>query len=97
MLYRHIDDIEKLQKVIADTEKQFVDCRQQINMLGEEKEQRQKELEDLRVAADSSLKWWICWKTAQQTGDPCWGDFVKLRKKSSTSSPRPPQHMLAMP
>jgi hypothetical protein len=50
MLYRHTDDIEKLQKVIADTEQQFVDYHQQIKMLGEEKERRQKELEDLRVA-----------------------------------------------
>jgi hypothetical protein len=37
--------------VIADTEKQFVDCLQQIKTLGKEKEQRQKEHEDLRVAA----------------------------------------------
>jgi hypothetical protein len=37
--------------VIADTEQQFVDCLQQIKTLGEEKEQRQKELEDLRLAA----------------------------------------------
>jgi hypothetical protein len=37
--------------VIADTEQQFVDCLQQIKMLGVEKEQRQKELGDLRVAA----------------------------------------------
>jgi hypothetical protein len=50
MLYRHTDDVEKLQKVIADTEQQFVDCLRQIKTLGEEKEQRQKELEDLRVA-----------------------------------------------
>jgi hypothetical protein len=51
MLYRPTDDVEKLQKVIADTEKQFIDCLQQIKTLGEEKEQRQKELEDLRVAS----------------------------------------------
>jgi uncharacterized coiled-coil DUF342 family protein len=51
MLYHCTDDVEKLQKGIADTEKQFVDCLQQIKTLGEEKEQRQKELEDLRVAA----------------------------------------------
>jgi hypothetical protein len=51
MLYRRINDVEKLQKAIADTEKQFVDCFQQIKTLGEEKEQRQKKLEDLRVAA----------------------------------------------
>jgi hypothetical protein len=51
ILYRRIDDIERLQKVIADTEQQFIDCLQQIKTLGEEKEQRQKELEDLRGAA----------------------------------------------
>jgi hypothetical protein len=50
MLYRHTDDVKKLQKVIADTEQQFIECLQQIKTLGEE-EQRQKELEDLRVAA----------------------------------------------
>jgi hypothetical protein len=56
MLYRRIDDIEKLQKVIADTEQQFVDCLQQIKTRGEEKEQRQKELEDLRVAAQQLVE-----------------------------------------
>jgi hypothetical protein len=50
MLYRCTDDVEKLQKVIVDTEQKFIDCLQQIKTLGEEKEQRQKELEDLRVA-----------------------------------------------
>jgi hypothetical protein len=42
--------------VIADTEQQFVDCLQQIKTLGEEKEQRQKELEDLRVAAQQLVE-----------------------------------------
>jgi hypothetical protein len=51
MLYRCTDDIERLQKVIIDTEQQFVGCLQQIKTLGEEKEQQQKELEDLRGAA----------------------------------------------
>jgi hypothetical protein len=51
MLYRYTDDAEKLQKVIADTEQQFANCLQQIRTLGEEKEQRQKELEDLGGAA----------------------------------------------
>jgi hypothetical protein len=55
MLYRRTDDIEKLQKVIADTERQFVDCLQHIKMLGEEKEQCQKKLEDLRRAAQQLL------------------------------------------
>jgi hypothetical protein len=51
MLYHHTDDVERLQKVIADTEQQFIDCLQQIKTLGEEKEQRRKELEDLKGAA----------------------------------------------
>jgi hypothetical protein len=42
MLNRRADEVERLQKMIADTEKQFVDCLQQIKSLGEEKEQRQK-------------------------------------------------------
>jgi hypothetical protein len=56
ILYRCIDDIKNLQKVIADTEQQFIDCLQQIKTLGEEKEQRQKELEDLRVAAQQLVE-----------------------------------------
>jgi hypothetical protein len=51
LLYRRTDDIERLQKVIGDTEQQFVDYLQQIKTLGEKDEQRQKELEDLRGAA----------------------------------------------
>jgi hypothetical protein len=51
MLYRCTDDIERLQKVLADTEQLFADCLRQIKTLGEEKERRQKELEDLRGAA----------------------------------------------
>jgi hypothetical protein len=51
MLYRRTDDVERLQKVVADTEQQFADCLQQIKMLGEEKGRREKELEILRGAA----------------------------------------------
>jgi hypothetical protein len=34
MLYRRTDDVERLQKVIGDTERQFVDCLQQVKALG---------------------------------------------------------------
>jgi hypothetical protein len=51
LMYRHTDDVERLQKVIGDTEQQFVNCLQQIKTLGEKDEQRQKELEDLMGAA----------------------------------------------
>jgi hypothetical protein len=44
LLYHRTDDIERLQKVIGDTERLFVDGLQRIKTLGEE-------LEDLRGAA----------------------------------------------
>jgi hypothetical protein len=59
LLYWRTDDVERLQKVISDTERQFIDCLQQIKTLGEEKEQRQKELEDLRGPPGSWWTWWI--------------------------------------
>jgi hypothetical protein len=51
MLYRRTDDVERLQKVIADTEQQFTGSLQQIKTLGEEREQRQMEVDDLKGAA----------------------------------------------
>jgi hypothetical protein len=56
MLNRHADEVERLQKVIANTEKQFVDCLQQIKTLGEEKEKHQKELEELKAAAQEVVE-----------------------------------------
>jgi hypothetical protein len=44
LLYRRTDDVGRLQKVIGDTERQFVDSLQRTKTLGEE-------LEDLRGAA----------------------------------------------
>jgi hypothetical protein len=51
MLYRRTDDVKRLQKVVADTEEQFTDCLRRIKTLGEKDERQQKELEDLRGAA----------------------------------------------
>jgi hypothetical protein len=56
MLYRRADEVESLRKVMADTERQFVDCLQQIKTLGEEKKQRQKELDDLKTAAQELVE-----------------------------------------
>jgi DNA-binding transcriptional MerR regulator len=52
MLYHRTDDVERLQKVVADIEEQFADCLQQIKTLGEEKG-RWEELEILREAAQT--------------------------------------------
>jgi predicted RecB family endonuclease len=51
MLYRSTDDVERLQKVVANTEEQFADCLRRIKMLGVEKGRREKELEILNEAA----------------------------------------------
>jgi ABC-type transporter Mla subunit MlaD len=56
MLNRRTDNVKKLRKVVTDTEQQFVDCLQQIKTLGEEREQRQKELEDLKAAAQELVE-----------------------------------------
>jgi hypothetical protein len=50
MLYRRTDEVERLQKVIGDTERLFVDCLQQVKTLGEKDEQQRRELEELRGA-----------------------------------------------
>jgi hypothetical protein len=83
--------------VIAVTEQQFNNCLQQIKTLGEEKEQRQKELEDLRGPPNSLLTWWIRRKAAKQMGDPYWSDSSEHCRKSSVSSPKPPSHVSATP
>jgi regulator of replication initiation timing len=51
LLHRRTNEVERLQKVIGNTERQFTDCLQRIKTLSEENEQWQKELEDLRGAA----------------------------------------------
>jgi hypothetical protein len=55
LLYHRTDDVERLQKVIGDTERQFADCLQQVKTLCKKDEQRQKELEDLRGAAQELM------------------------------------------
>jgi hypothetical protein len=65
MLYPRTDDVERLQKVITDTEQQFVGSLQQIKTLSEKDERRQKELEDLRGAPRSWWTWWIHQKKAK--------------------------------
>jgi hypothetical protein len=51
MLYRCTDDVKRLQKVVADTERRFADCLRQIKMLGKEKGSWEKELEIFKEAA----------------------------------------------
>jgi hypothetical protein len=53
MLYHHTNDVERLQKAVADTEEQFTNSLRQNKTLGEEKGRREKELEILREAAQT--------------------------------------------
>jgi hypothetical protein len=53
MLYHRTDDVERLQKIIDDTEQQFADCLQRVKTLGEEKGRREKEPEILSEAAQT--------------------------------------------
>jgi hypothetical protein len=94
--YRHTDDVERLQKVIADTKQQFADCLQQIKTLVEEKEQRQKELEDLKGAAQKLVDMVDPQEGAKQMSGPCWSDFLERRRRSSVSSLKPPSRASAM-
>jgi hypothetical protein len=71
LVYRHTDDVERLQKVISDIEQQFTDWLQQVKTLGEEKEQRQKKLEDLRGAARELVDMVDPQKKARQARSPC--------------------------
>jgi hypothetical protein len=70
MLNRRADEVEKVQKVMAGTEKQFVDCPQQIKTLGEEKEQRQKELVDLKAAAQELVEMVDPWEDGAEDEPP---------------------------
>jgi chaperonin cofactor prefoldin len=71
MLNRRADEVKSLQKVMANTEKQFIDCLQQIKTLGEEKEKRQKELEELKAQLKSLLRWWTHGRTTPKAS-PHW-------------------------
>jgi hypothetical protein len=70
MLYRRTDDVERLQKVVADTEEQFADCLRRIKTLGEEKGRWEKELEIFKEAARNWWTWWIHQKKAKQARVP---------------------------
>jgi hypothetical protein len=50
LIYHHSDDIYLLTKQLEDANKQLLECMQQIRSMAEEKELRQKQLEDLKGA-----------------------------------------------
>ena len=55
-MYRRTDDVEKLEKQIEDSNSQLLLGLQQIKALSEEKTQREKELQELREAANTIVE-----------------------------------------
>ncbi|RLM69895.1 hypothetical protein C2845_PM17G02260 [Panicum miliaceum] len=47
----HRDDVERLEKLLKDTDVQLVECMKQIKLMAEEKVSRQKELKELQEDA----------------------------------------------
>jgi hypothetical protein len=50
LVYRHLDDVEKLIKALQDADMQLVECATQIRDMAAEKELKDKELEELTGA-----------------------------------------------
>jgi hypothetical protein len=90
LLYHRTDDIERLQKVIGDTERQFVDGLQRIKTLGEE-------LEDLRGAARELVDMVDPPEEGETSPQPLLERLPRPRRKYSNSSPRLLSHASTTP
>ena len=55
VVYRYSDDLEKFGKMLKDADKQFVEVAMQIKKLAEEKELREKELDELKATAQAII------------------------------------------
>ena len=53
LVYRRTNEVEKLSKYHADSDKQLVDCMQKIKDLAAERDAQAKELADLKMAAQA--------------------------------------------
>jgi len=51
LVYRHIDKMERFEKMLKDADKQLAEALQQIKNMAEEKNLREKELGELKDAA----------------------------------------------
>ena len=54
-MYRNADEINKLRKIKADSDKQMVEALQQVKSLSSSKTALQQELEELKVAAQAMV------------------------------------------
>ncbi|RLN12187.1 hypothetical protein C2845_PM09G10310 [Panicum miliaceum] len=57
LVYRGADDVERLQKILQDTDVQFCDAMQQIKDMLVDKDHMQKELEHFKVLHKPSWRW----------------------------------------
>jgi membrane-bound lytic murein transglycosylase B len=51
LLNHHTNELELMVKKLEDTDAQFIECMQQIKDMAEEKDAKQKQLEDVQKAA----------------------------------------------
>jgi len=51
LMYRNVDEIEKLKKINANSDKEMMEALQKLKELSESKDTLQQELEELKVAA----------------------------------------------
>lgn len=55
LVYHYTDDLEKFGKLLKDADKQFVEAATQIKKMAEEKELQEKELDELKAAAQAVI------------------------------------------
>ena len=55
LVYRYTDDLEKFGKMLKDADKQLLEMMTQIKDMAEEKDLREKELEELKTAAQTVI------------------------------------------
>jgi hypothetical protein len=89
ILYHRTDDVERLQKVVADTEEQFTNCLEQIKTQARRRSGGKRSWRTSGEPPRSLWTWWFHQKKAKQASSLCWNDFSERRKRSSNSSQRP--------
>ena len=55
LVYRHTDKMERFENMLKDADKQLAEALQQIKNMAEEKNLREKELGELKAAAQAVL------------------------------------------
>ena len=85
-MYRNADEINKLQKIKADSDKQMVEALQQVKSLSSSKTALQQELEELKVAAQAMVDVVEIPETLQRSRSPWRGSCRRFLSVSCIMS-----------